>query len=69
MKTFFNFLHKNNLVKPNPMKNIRQLRDRQRIIETLEDDEIVLFANHMKEQNTNEGRGGYCDGTKTPKTR
>jgi site-specific recombinase XerD len=52
MKTFFNYLHKNNLVKPNPMKNIRQLRDRQKIMETLENEEIILLANHMKEQNT-----------------
>lgn len=41
------------------MENIKQLRDRQKIMETLEDDEIVLLANHMKDQNTFVGYRDY----------
>ncbi|MGE6261366.1 tyrosine-type recombinase/integrase [Heyndrickxia sporothermodurans] len=52
LKSFYNYLNVNGLVKPNPIKNIKQLRDRQKIMETLEDEEIVLLANHMKESNT-----------------
>jgi len=50
LKSFYNFLYKNKLVMPNPMKNIKQLRDRTRIIETLDDKELELLASHIKNQ-------------------
>ncbi|SFQ76809.1 Phage integrase, N-terminal SAM-like domain [Psychrobacillus psychrotolerans] len=50
LKSFYNFLYKNKLVMPNPMKNIKQLRDRTRVIETLEDKELELLAAHIKNQ-------------------
>lgn len=51
IKAFFNYLEKNKLLySSNPTKNIKQLRDRQKIMETLEDQEIVLVAKHIKNQ-------------------
>ncbi|MFS0638595.1 tyrosine-type recombinase/integrase [Mesobacillus foraminis] len=51
IKAFFNYLEKNKLLySNNPTKNIKQLRDRQKITETLEDQEIVLVAKHIKNQ-------------------
>jgi|GEM_PF-3066766 len=50
LKSFFNFLHKNKLIKKNPMSNIKQLRDRQRIMETLDDKEIEMIAKVIKKQ-------------------
>lgn len=51
LKSFYNFLYKNKLVMPNPMKNIKQLRDRARVIETLDDKELELLAAHIKIRN------------------
>lgn len=50
LSAFFNYLYRIKAVTPNPMKNIQQLRDRQRVIETLEDDEIIRLTNYMKKQ-------------------
>jgi site-specific recombinase XerD len=50
LSAFFNYLYRIRAVTPNPMKNIQQLRDRQRVIETLEDDEIVRLTKFMKKQ-------------------
>jgi site-specific recombinase XerD len=50
LSAFFNYLYRISAVTPNAMKNIQQLRDRQRIIETLEDDEIVRLTKFMKKQ-------------------
>lgn len=52
LKTFFNYLYKDNLIKDNPMENIKQMRDRRRIIETLETEEIEKMATHIKKQNS-----------------
>ncbi|MEK3887610.1 tyrosine-type recombinase/integrase [Bacillus sp. FSL K6-3431] len=59
LKSFFSFLHKEKLVRPNPMKNIKQLRDRRRIIETLEDKDIENIAAYIKEQKTFVGIRDY----------
>ncbi|MEH7012025.1 hypothetical protein V7087_14650 [Neobacillus niacini] len=48
IKAFFNYLDKNKLINSNPMKNIKQLRDRQKIMETLDDEVIVEVAKHKK---------------------
>ncbi|MCM2532120.1 tyrosine-type recombinase/integrase [Neobacillus pocheonensis] len=50
LSAFFNYLYRVRAVTPNPMKNIRQLRDRRRVIETLEDDEIIRLTKFMKKQ-------------------
>jgi site-specific recombinase XerD len=50
LSAFFNYLYRIRAVTPNPMKNIQQLRDRQRVIETLEDDEILRLTKFMKRQ-------------------
>ncbi|WHZ01178.1 tyrosine-type recombinase/integrase [Neobacillus sp. YX16] len=50
LSAFFNYLYRIRAVTPNPMKNIQQLRDRQRVIETLEDDEILRLTKYMKKQ-------------------
>jgi len=52
LKSFFNFLHKNKLISKNPMTNIKQLRSRQRLIETLDDTEIEKVAKTIKNQNS-----------------
>jgi len=53
IKAFFNYLDKNKLLySENPTKNIKQLRDRQKIVETLDDNEIVEVARHIKLQKT-----------------
>lgn len=44
LKSFFNFLDKKNLIIKNPISNIKQLRDRQRAIETLDDKGIEKIA-------------------------
>lgn len=44
IKSLFNFLFKEKIISKNPIENISQLRDRQRIIETLEDKEIEHIA-------------------------
>lgn len=50
LSAFFNYLYRISAVTPNHMKNIEQLRDRQRVIETLEDDEILKLTKFMKKQ-------------------
>jgi site-specific recombinase XerD len=51
IKAFFNYLDKKKLLySNNPTINIKQLRDRQKIMETLEDDEIVQVAKYIKGQ-------------------
>lgn len=61
IKAFFNYLEKNKLLySNNPAKNIKQLRDRQKIMETLEDDEIVQVARHIKNQKSFIGYRDYA---------
>lgn len=61
IRSFFNYLERNKLMySTNPMKNIKQLRDRQKIMETLEDDEIVQVAKHIKNQKTFIGYRDYA---------
>ncbi|KYD23925.1 tyrosine-type recombinase/integrase [Parageobacillus toebii] len=44
MRAFFNFLEGRNLIKSNPMKDIKLLRDRKRIVETFDNQQIkALF--------------------------
>ncbi|MGE7695568.1 tyrosine-type recombinase/integrase [Lysinibacillus sp. NPDC094177] len=52
LKSFFNFLDKKNLITKNPISDIKQLRDRQRAIETLDDKEIEKIAATIRSQNT-----------------
>lgn len=52
LKAFFNYLYKNNIIHKNPTANIKQLRDRQRTIETLDDKEIEKIAKVIRSQNT-----------------
>ncbi|WP_273123906.1 tyrosine-type recombinase/integrase [Bacillus weihaiensis] len=40
LRAFYNYLYKNKLTEKNPMKNIKLLRDRQKTIETLDNQEI-----------------------------
>lgn len=60
IKAFFNYLDKNKLIYSNPTKNIKQLRDRQKIMETLDDDEIVQIAKHIKNQKSFVGYRDYA---------
>ena len=60
IKAFFNYLEKNSLITDNPAKNIKQLRDREKLMETLDDDEIILVANHIKSQNSFVGIRDYA---------
>jgi site-specific recombinase XerD len=59
IKVFYNYLQKENIINYSPVNNIRKLRDRERIMETLDDKEIVLIANHIKNQNTFVGIRDY----------
>lgn len=44
MRAFFNFLEGRNLIKSNPMKDIKLLKDRKRIVETFDNQQIkALF--------------------------
>ena len=44
LRAFFNFLEGRNLIKSNPMKDIKLLRDRKRIVETFDNQQIkALF--------------------------
>lgn len=60
IKAFFNYLERNSLVTDNPTKNIKNLRDREKIMETLNDEEIVQVANHIKSQNSFVGVRDYA---------
>jgi len=46
MRAFFNFLEGRNLIKINPMKDIKLLKDRKRIVETFDNQQIKLYLKH-----------------------
>lgn len=52
LRSFYNFLFKNKLIDKNPMQNIKLLRDRQKNIETLDNKEIELLINTIRQQQT-----------------
>ncbi|PDZ73844.1 tyrosine-type recombinase/integrase [Bacillus pseudomycoides] len=52
LRAFFNFLHKQKHISKNPMKNIKLLRDRQKIIETLDKHEIEALIKTIRKQKT-----------------
>ncbi|MFI8708469.1 tyrosine-type recombinase/integrase [Bacillus sp. NPDC077411] len=52
LRAFFNFLHKQKYISKNPMKNIKLLRDRQKIIETLDKHEIEALIKTIRKQKT-----------------
>ncbi|MGX9135958.1 tyrosine-type recombinase/integrase [Rummeliibacillus sp. JY-2-4R] len=52
LKALFNYLYKSNIIHKNPTADIKQLRDRQRTIETLDDKEIEKIAKVIRGQNT-----------------
>lgn len=60
IKAFFNYLEKVKLIKTNPMKNIKQLRDRVKMIDTLDDEEIVIILRYIKNQQTFVGYRDYA---------
>ncbi|PEW48959.1 integrase [Bacillus cereus] len=52
LRSFYNFLDKNKLTDKNPMKNIKLLRDRQKTIETLDNQEIEKLIKIIRKQKT-----------------
>ncbi|EJQ34598.1 tyrosine-type recombinase/integrase [Bacillus cereus] len=52
LRSFYNFLDKNKLIDKNPMKNIKLLRDRQKTIETLDNQEIEKLIEKIRKQKT-----------------
>lgn len=52
LRSFFNFVHKKKIIKKNPMKNIKLLRDRKKEIETLDNKEIELLLNTIRKKKT-----------------
>ncbi|HFK1513840.1 tyrosine-type recombinase/integrase [Bacillus paranthracis] len=52
LRSFYNFLDKNKLIDKNPMKAIKLLRDRQKIIETLDNQEIEKLIKTIRKQKT-----------------
>ncbi|MDA1958178.1 MULTISPECIES: tyrosine-type recombinase/integrase [Bacillus cereus group] len=52
LRSFYNFLDKNKLIDKNPMKNIKLLRDRQKTIETLDNQEIEKLIKTIRKQKT-----------------
>ncbi|WHY87565.1 tyrosine-type recombinase/integrase [Neobacillus novalis] len=52
LRAFYNFLYKNKIINKNPMKNIKLLRDRQKTIETLENQEIEKLFKTIRKQKT-----------------
>lgn len=60
VKAFYNYLEREQIITDNPARNIKQLRDRDKLMETLDDDEIVMVANHIKAQNTFVGVRDYA---------
>ncbi|MFJ6276470.1 tyrosine-type recombinase/integrase [Bacillus thuringiensis] len=52
LRSFYNFLDKNKLIDKNPMKNIKLLRDRQKTIETLDNQEIEKLIKTIRQQKT-----------------
>ncbi|RLQ89959.1 tyrosine-type recombinase/integrase [Falsibacillus albus] len=52
LRAYYNYLSKNKLIDNNPMKNIKLLRDRQKTIETLGDQEIELLIRTIRKEKT-----------------
>lgn len=52
LRSFYNFLERNNLKQENPMKNVKLLRDRQKSIETLENYEIENLIKSIRKKKT-----------------
>ncbi|HHL0971420.1 TPA: tyrosine-type recombinase/integrase [Bacillus cereus] len=52
LRSFYNFLDRNKLIDKNPMKNIKLLRDRQKTIETLDNQEIEKLIKTIRKQKT-----------------
>lgn len=52
LRSFYNFLDKNKMIDKNPMKNIKLLRDRQKTIETLDNQEIEKLIKTIRKQKT-----------------
>lgn len=52
LRSFYNFLERNNLKQENPMKNVKLLRDRQKAIETLENFEIETLVKCIRKNKT-----------------
>lgn len=52
LKAYFNFLTKNKILGKNPMEDIKQMRDRQRTIETLDDEELEKIALVIRKENS-----------------
>lgn len=52
LRSFYNFLDKNKLIDKNPMKNIKLFRDRQKTIETLDNQEIEKLIKTIRKQKT-----------------
>jgi len=52
IRPFYSFLEEKKWIKKNPTANVKLLRDRKKIRETLEDDEIKKIADYFKKQNT-----------------
>ncbi|MBN8211102.1 tyrosine-type recombinase/integrase [Bacillus sp. NTK071] len=52
LRSFFNYLLKNKLIEENPMRNIKLLRDRQKAIETLDNDEIEALIKTIRKLKT-----------------
>ncbi|QAS51834.1 tyrosine-type recombinase/integrase [Halobacillus litoralis] len=52
LRAFYNYLKKNKLISTNPMKNIKLLRDRQKVIETLDNQEIEKLVTIMRNDRT-----------------
>ncbi|MED1104963.1 tyrosine-type recombinase/integrase [Bacillus paramycoides] len=52
LRSFYNFLDKNKLIDKNPMKSIKLLRDRQKTIETLDNQEIENLIKTIRKQKT-----------------
>ncbi|WP_180230277.1 tyrosine-type recombinase/integrase [Bacillus sp. AFS073361] len=52
IRPFYSFLEEKKWIKKNPTSNVKLLRDRKKIRETLEDVEIRKISEHFKKQNT-----------------
>ncbi|MFF3025228.1 tyrosine-type recombinase/integrase [Gottfriedia sp. NPDC057948] len=52
IRPFYSFLEEKKWLKKNPTKNVKLLRDRKKIHETLEDNEIKKIADYLKKKNT-----------------
>ncbi|SIT90582.1 tyrosine-type recombinase/integrase [Edaphobacillus lindanitolerans] len=60
LKAFYTLLKKEKFIKKNPVSEMKQLRDRRRIIETLTDEEIKKIAQIIKKQNSFVGVRDFC---------